>query len=87
MGPVRVEVLQQAAAFRVPLSGGAITIEPFARVVEQLISELERLESPIEYEMHLLLERAGFRSEFIAQQPIPVEIHPAHGPRQEPHHS
>ncbi len=68
------EVLQQAAAFRVPLSGGAITIEPFARVVEQLMSELERLESPIEYKMHLLLERAGFRSEFIAQQPIPVEF-------------
>ncbi len=69
-----LEVLQRAAAFRVPLSGGAITIEPFARVVAEVMAELDRLESPIEYEMHLLLDRAGLRSEFVAQQPIPVEF-------------
>jgi very-short-patch-repair endonuclease len=68
------DVLQRAAAFRVPLSGSTITIEPFARVVEQLMAELDRLDSPIEYEMHLLLDRAGLRSEFVAQQPIPVEF-------------
>ena len=69
-----LEVLQRAAAFRVPLSGSAITIEPFARVVAQLMAELDRLESPIEYEMHLLLDRAEIRSEFVAQQPIPVDF-------------
>jgi hypothetical protein len=68
------EVFQRAAAYRVPLSGNAITIEPFKRAVEQLMAELDRLESPIEYEMHLLLDRAGLRSEFVAQQPIPVEF-------------
>jgi very-short-patch-repair endonuclease len=68
------EVLQRAGDFRVPLSGAAITIEPFARVVAQLMAELDRLDSPIEYEMHLLLDRAGLRSEFVAQQPIPVEF-------------
>jgi very-short-patch-repair endonuclease len=68
------EVLQRAAAYRVPLSGSVITIEPFTRVVAQLMVELERLDSPIEYEMHLLLDRAGLRSEFVAQQPIPVEF-------------
>jgi very-short-patch-repair endonuclease len=68
------EVLQRAAAFRVPLSGGGITIEPFRHAVEQLMSELDRLESPIEYEMHLLLARAGLRSEFVAQRPIAVEF-------------
>jgi hypothetical protein len=69
-----MEVLQRAAAFRVPLSDAAITIEPFARVVAQLMAELDRLDSPIEYEMHLLLDRAGLRSEFVAQQAIPVEF-------------
>jgi very-short-patch-repair endonuclease len=69
-----MEVLQRAAAFRVPLSDAAITIEPFARVVAQLMAELDRLDSPIEYEMHLLLDRAELRSEFVAQQPIPVEF-------------
>ena len=68
------EALQRAAAFRVPLSGSAITIESFARIVEQLMAEMDQLESLIEYEMHLLLDRAGVRSEFAAQQPIPVEF-------------
>lgn len=68
------EVLQRAVAYRVPLSGNGITIEPFARVVAQLMAEMDQLDSPIEYEMHLLLDRAGLRSEFVAQQPIPVEF-------------
>jgi very-short-patch-repair endonuclease len=69
-----LEIMQRAAAYRVPLSGNAITIAPFKRVVEHLMAELDRLDSPIEYEMHLLLDRAGLRSEFAAQQPIPVEF-------------
>ena len=56
------------------MSGATITLEPFMRVVAEAMAELERLESPIEYEMHLLLERAGLRGEFVCQHPIPVEF-------------
>jgi len=69
-----VEILERAAAYRVPLSGDRASLEPFARAVRDLMGELDRVESPLEYEMHLLLERAGLRGDFAAQQTIPVEF-------------
>ena len=69
------EVLQRAVAYRVPLSGNGITIEPFARVVAQLMAEMDQLKTAqSSTRCTWLLDRAGLRSEFVAQQPIPVEF-------------
>jgi very-short-patch-repair endonuclease len=69
-----LEILQAAADFRVPLNQRHASLESFSRALAEVMEQLQRLESPIEYEMHLILERAGLRDQFIAQQPIPVEF-------------
>jgi Protein of unknown function (DUF559) len=68
------ELLQQAAAYRVPLSGEPTTLVPAVRAMTETIAELDKLESPIEHDLHLLLEREGLRAEFIANEPITVEF-------------
>jgi hypothetical protein len=46
-----VEVLHRLAEYRVPVSGCRASLEPFARAVEDLMAEVDRLDSPLEYEM------------------------------------
>lgn len=47
-------------------------VEPGPLAGQDPKMRMPQLESPIEYEMHLLLDQAKLRSELVAQQPIPV---------------
>jgi very-short-patch-repair endonuclease len=69
-----VEILHQTVAFRVPLSGEPTTLAPAARTLADALAELTRLESPIEHDLHLLLEREGLRADFQANEPLRVEF-------------
>lgn len=69
-----VDLLHRAATFRVPLSGEPTTLAPAVRALSATLAELDRLESPIEHDLHLLLEREGLRSDFVANEPVTVEF-------------
>jgi hypothetical protein len=69
-----VDLLQRAVAYRVPLSGEPTSLAPAARALADALAELAKLESPIEHDLHLLLEREGLRAEFLANDPVTVEF-------------
>jgi hypothetical protein len=66
------EQLERAAAFRVPMSGQPATLAPFAYALAGVMAQLERLDSPIEYDLHAILDEAGLLPEFAAQAEIRV---------------
>lgn len=68
-----IDLLQQTAAYRVPLSGEPTSLAPASRAVADALAELAKLESPIEHDLHLLLDREGLRTAFLANDPVTVE--------------
>jgi hypothetical protein len=66
------EQLERAVAFRVPMSGQPASLAPFARALADVMFRLEQLESPIEYDLHAMLDEAGLLPEFAAQVEIRV---------------
>jgi hypothetical protein len=66
------EVLERAAAFRVPMSGQPVSLASFAHALADAMARLERLDSPIEYDLHALLDGTGLLPEFSPQVEIRV---------------